>query len=207
MIVHDVEQRSPEWYALRAGMPTASEFSKIVTSKGEASKSISGYAYTLAVEKYAGRPVDAWEGNYHTDRGRELEEHALNLYALMHDTEVHRVGFVTDADATMGCSPDGLVGDDGVVEVKCLKAENHAKAIVYYRKNGKSPPDYVQQTQGQMMICGRKWCDLIFHHPELPPLVIRVTPDADVTRGLTAHIPALLTERDNILTELHAMEV
>src|SRR3546814_3701611 len=68
----------------------SSEFSKIVTSKGEPSKSADGYAVTLAVELYAGKPVDAWEGNAWTERGREMEEEALRLYAFAHGVDIVR---------------------------------------------------------------------------------------------------------------------
>src|SRR3546814_2809936 len=91
--------------------------------------------------------------------------------------------FVTDYAETMGCSPDGLVGDDGMVEVKCLKAENHIKAILYHASKGHCPPDYVQQTQGQLLICERQWCDLVFYHPDLPLLAIRQEPVNRVRRS------------------------
>lgn len=203
MKIHEVEQRSEEWYALRAGMPTASKFSKIVTSKGEPSKSAAEYALTLAAELFAGRPVDAWEGNIWTERGREMETRAIELYEFAHDLDVQPVGFVTDDTETMGCSPDGFVGADGLVEVKCLKAENHVKAILYFQKNERSPTDYIQQAQGQMMICGRKWCDIVFFHPQLPLLVIRETPDKDIQFALTTGIPKLRKERDGVLAALH----
>ena len=202
MKIHDVEQRSEEWYGLRAGMPTASEFSKIVTSKGEPSKSAATYALTLAAEKFAGRPVDAWEGSVWTDRGRELETRAIELYEFTRDVDITPIGFVTTDDDIMGCSPDGFVGDDGLAEVKCLKAENHIKAILYHQKTGRSPTDYVQQAQGQMMICGRAWCDIVFYHPVLPLLVIRMTPDRDVQGGLASGIPTLCAERDTVLAAL-----
>ena len=202
MQIHDVEQRSDAWYALRAGLPTASEFSKIVTSKGEASKSAAGYALTLAAELFAGRPVDAWEGNAWTERGREMEIRAIELYEFSRDLDTEAIGFVTDDKGTMGCSPDRFVGDDGMMEVKCLKAENHVKAILYHQKHGRHPPDYVQQTQGQMMICGRAWCDIVFYHPELPLLVIRAVPDKDVQYPLMEAIPKLCKERDEVLAAI-----
>ncbi len=202
MKIHDVEQRSDEWYALRAGLPTASEFSKIVTSKGEASKSASGYALTLAAELFAGRPVDAWEGNVWTERGREMEQRAIDLYEFTRELDTEAVGFVTDDKGLMGCSPDRLVGADGLAEVKCLKAENHIKAILYHQKHGRYPPDYVQQAQGQMMICERAWCDIVFYHPELPMLVIRTEPDKDVQYALMDAIPKLCKERDEVVAAL-----
>lgn len=202
MIPHDVPQRSPAWYALRLGKPTASEFSKLVTSEGKPSKQLEGYATTLAVELFAGKPVEAWEGNLHTERGRELEETALARYAFSEDVEVIPVGFITDDKAIMGCSPDGLIGDFGMVEAKCLKAENHAKAIRYYEKHGRCPPDYVQQTQGQLLIADRRWCDLIFYHPELPLLVIRQEPDLRLYSLIEAGVEDVIAERNQVLAML-----
>ena len=202
MIIHDVEQRSPEWYALRAGLSTASEFGKIVTSKGEPSKSANGYAMTLAGELFAGKTIDAWEGNTWTERGRELEEKAIQFYEFTHDRQVQIVGFVTADDGTMGCSPDGFVNDDGMIEVKCLKAENHITAILRFQKNGSVDPKYTQQTQGQLLICERGWCDLIFYQPELPPLVVRQTPNDELFDALKQNIPLVIKERDRVLTAL-----
>jgi hypothetical protein len=199
MQVHEVEQRSDEWYALRLGIPTASEFSKLVTSKGEPSKSAAVYAMSLAGELFAGASIDAFEGNSWTDRGRELEDEALALYEFAADTQIKKVGFITDDDKTMGCSPDALVGFEGMVEVKCLKAENHIKSILYFQKNAHCEPKYVQQTQGQMMIAESKWCDLVFFHPQLPMLKIRQEPDLMLQAALKLAIPKLLAERDVVL--------
>ena len=205
MIIHNCDQGSAEWYALRAGMPTASDFSKLITSAGETSKSLAGYAITLAAEKYAGKPVDAWQGNGHTDRGKALEPAARAAYALIHDHEVTQAGFVTDDLGRYGCSPDGLVGDDGIAELKCLKAENHIKAIMYYRKYNVCPPDYVQQTQGQLLVCKRQWSDLVFYHPDLPKLVIRQEQDGYFIEALEHHIDMVIVERDRILSEIEAV--
>lgn len=199
MIVHNVTQGSPEWLQVRTGLPTASSFSKIVTSTGEASKSRIGYAKTLAAEIYAGKPMESWGGNEWTDRGKDLEAEAIARYELQNDVDVAHVGFVTLDDGTAGCSPDGLVGDRGLVEVKCLKAENHIDAMLYFDKHGKCPTDYIQQTQGQMWITGRTWADLIFYHPDLPLVVIRQEPIYQVVGGLAAGIKDLITERDQIV--------
>lgn len=198
MLVHDLEQGSEGWHQIRAGIPTASEFSKLVTSKGDQSKSLMVYARTLAGEKYAGKPLDAWEGNKWTERGHEMEVQAISLYEFAYDCKVERIGFVTDDEGTIGCSPDGQCDDLGGVEIKCLKAENHIKAILYYQKHGHCPPDYIQQTQGQIMVCGWAWCDLIFYHPELPLLVIRQFPDEKFQVDLTVALRKVCTERDNI---------
>lgn len=205
MIAHDVPQGSPAWHSLRSGIPTASEFSKLITSTGDPSKSLAGYALTLAGEAFAGKPLDVFEGTDWTERGKLLEAEALKQYEFVNDCTVEPVGFVTDDAITHGCSPDALVGP-GMVEVKCLKAENHIKAILYFQKNGTCPTDYVQQTQGQMMICGRAWCDLIFYHPELPPLTIRQKADADIQAALQIGIKNVLAERDRVLAALKAQQ-
>lgn len=202
MKIHDVEQRSEAWFALRAGMPTASEFSRIVTSTGDPSKSASGYAIQLAAEMFAGKPVDAFEGTAWTERGRELEDEAIARYEFQTDLETVPVGFVTDDAGMIGASPDRLVGEDGLLEVKALKAERHIQAILYFEKHGHCPPDYVQQTQGQILICQRQWCDLCFFHPELPSLTIRQTRHIVFGERLLRAIATVISERDDVLAKL-----
>ncbi len=199
MIIHDVEQRSDEWYALRAGIPTASEFSKLVTSKGKFSTQIETYAKTLAAEKFAGKPVDAWEGNQWTERGRDLEDEALKLYGFSNDCELTRVGFVTNDEGTMGCSPDALVNDHGLVELKCLKAERHIEAMAYFTNYRRPQPSYIAQAQGQMLICERPVCDLLFYHPVLPPFTISVAADAAFHRSILLAVDEVLRQRDDAL--------
>jgi len=202
MIIHEIAQGSDEWFALRAGIPTASEFSKIVTSKGDLSKSISGYAATLAGEYYAGKPLDRWEGNQHTERGNELEPVARSNYEFDTDAEVQLIGFVTNFNA--GCSPDALAGDVGLLEIKCPTAKVHVETHAYVAKHNKCPTTYVAQTQGQMLICEREWCDLMFYHPELPSLTIRQYRDEGFIRGLMVGISAVIAERDRFLEILNS---
>jgi hypothetical protein len=109
---------------------------------------------------------------------------------------------VTDDELRMGCSPDGLVGSDGGVEVKCLKASNHIGAILYHQKHGRCPPDYIQQVQGSLMITGRKFWDTVFYHPDLPLLVIRQVPDIKLHACLLNAITLVLTSRDEVLAAL-----
>lgn len=213
MKIHTCQQQSEEWYALRVGIPTASEFSKIVTSTGERSKQLNAYAMQLAAERYAGIDLNRWGGNLSTDRGRFLEEAGLQQYAFERDADIIKVGFITDDECSYGCSPDAFVGTHGLAEVKCLNAEKHVAAILRWQEKGDSPlnvekhacpPDYIQQTQGQLLITGRQWCDLIFYHPKLPMLVIRQTAIPAVQSGLLEGIADLLAERDRIHAALIA---
>ena len=204
MIIHnDIEQGSDEWFALRAGIPTASEFSKLITSTGLPSKSINDHAIVMAGEKHAGKPLDRYGGNQYTDAGNEREELARKYYDFTTGNTVEQVGFITDRkNATCGCSPDGLVADDGMLEIKSLAVKAHIKAILYYKNNGNIPTDYVQQIQGQMMIAKRKWCDLLLFHPDLPSLIIRCYPIPEVINGLKSQIKIANQMRDSILNDL-----
>jgi hypothetical protein len=198
---HDVEQGSNEWFKLRAGTPTASNFSMIVSGTGKLSDQRKKYARTLAGERCAGQALEAWAGNQWTDRGKELEPRARAEYSFVQD-EVREVGFVTNGLKTMGCSPDGLVGKDGLVEFKCLSPENHIAACDYFNQKKVAPPAYISQIQGQLLICERDWCDLLFYHPILPNLGIRVWPDTKFQQTLLEGINEVIAERDRLLDVL-----
>lgn len=201
MIVLNVDQNTDEWSDYRIGIPTASDFSKLVTSSGEPSKSMADYAIVLAGNRFAGRSLDAWGGNYHTERGHEIEPEAKDWYSFSTGVEVESIGFVMDDDKQWGCSPDGYVGE-GLIEIKCLSAKEHIKALLYYKKHEKCPTTYVPQTQGQMLICERPWNDLLFYHPHLPKLIIRQYPIKKVFEGLKSQLIRVIEERDRILKEL-----
>lgn len=209
MFIHDVEQGTDAWHKLRAGLATASEFSKLVTSTGAPSKSLDKYAMTLAGEKYAGKELDAFAGNIWTENGKETEEQARDYYAFMHKCEPELVGFVTDkeTDPTYGVSPDSLINDDGMLEIKCLKAETHIETMLYYRQHSKCPPKYVPQLQGQLMAFGtRFWNDLLFFHPDLPSFTIRQVPDMKIILPLKKQIIAVNELSDEILKTIKSFD-
>jgi len=204
LIIHNVEQGTDEWHALRAGKPTASEFKKLVTTKGEPSKSMGPYALQLAADLYAGEPLDKWGGNEWTERGHEMEDRARAYYELTFpDRIVSQVGFITDDDERVGCSPDSLVDDEGMLEIKCLKASNHVAVVVFYARNGRLPADYILQPQGQMLVAERAWCDSLFWHPELPALLVRNRPEEKIITALHSQIAACITERDQVIEILN----
>lgn len=198
----DVEQGTPEWDALRLSIPTASEFGRIITSEGKASTQIDTYAARLAADAFAGAAVDHWAGNRSTERGHELEDEARLAYEFLNDIEVTRIGFVMNSGA--GASPDGLIGDDGLHEIKCLEAAAHVQAIAYWQKHRRCPSKYIPQVQGQMLICDRDWCDLTLFHPELPELTIRVRRDGAFLEKLAGRISTCIEKRDAYLEALRA---
>lgn len=181
MIVHNCEQGSPEWHEVRMGIPTASEFDKLLTPTGKPSASIKGLVYKKLAETFTGKPADGFEGNAHTERGKELEPDAIAFYEMQNGLDTVRVGFVTDDARTMGCSPDCLVGEEGLLEIKCPAPSTH----VEYMLNGLDK-GYYPQIQGQLLVTGRKWVDWMSYHPEMPPVIIRVERDNEYLASLSA---------------------
>jgi putative phage-type endonuclease len=185
MIIHNVEQGTDEWHSLRIGIPTASQFDSLVTSKGEPSKQIEGIINEKVANVIAGKVLESWDGNKWTERGHELEPLASTHYEFIYDDrKVETVGFVTNAEKTCGCSPDRLVNDDGLLEIKCPMPKTHIDYLIA----GKLPTTYFQQVQGQLMITGRRWCDFMSYHPDLPELIVRVERDDEFIEKLKARI-------------------
>lgn len=180
-------------------MPTASVFSKILTSTGEASKSATGYMNELLADWYIGERVDQWEGNEWTERGNELEPEARRLYSYITGNEVTEVGFCRHDSLLTGCSPDDLVNDDGLAEYKCPKAST----MISYILAGKLPTKYKQQVQGQLWITGRKWCDFMAYHPNFEPLLIHVERDEEYIEKIEAKVSAFI---DKMLAKRKALK-
>jgi hypothetical protein len=178
----DCEQGSEEWVRARLGIPTASRFDQILTAKTHKPAAARfKYMDELLAEWVLGEPLDQG-GSAFMERGTEMETEARDWYAFQSkDGEVVQVGFVLkafDGDGPhpmIGCSPDALVGDDGLLEIKCLGAKAHVAALL-----GRVSNEYNLQTQGQIYVTERKWCDRLFYNPVLPNLLTRVEPDGEV---------------------------
>lgn len=151
-VIIDCEQGSPEWYAARMKMPTASAF-KDVMAEGKGLSRLT-YMRKLAGECLTGRPMEN-HTNKHMDRGREREPVVLAEYQFLTGSMIERVGFIHNGIA--GCSPDGLIGKDGMVEVK--DALPHILVEIMLRMD--FPPEHRAQTQGSLWVAQRKWCDLV----------------------------------------------
>lgn len=195
MKIHNVEQNTDEWYALRSKVfVTASEMSNLITSEGKPSKSADDYACERAANMIAGKPLESWGGNAATQRGHELEPEARSLYEFEYDCDVEQVGFVTQDDLSVGCSPDGLVGQDGMVQIKCLYGKGHMKNILDLGK--KSPSTglskvvipYFVQVQCEMWVAEREWNDLWFYHPDLRSFRIRVERDDNFIKCMESEV-------------------
>ena len=189
MRILEAEQGSEEWLAARVGRPSASQFHKLVTSKGKASTSADKYIDLMISERLTGRSelifvTDAMQ------RGTDLEPEARAYYELVTGNEVEEVGFILDDSGEFGCSPDGLVGYDGGVEIKCPAAHNH----VAWARKGVCPSKHYAQVQGCMYITGRKWWDFMSYHPDIKPLIVRVERDEEFITNLAEQILLAVTE-------------
>jgi putative phage-type endonuclease len=182
MIILDAEQLSDEWFAARAGLPTASNFDKLITTKGDPSKQAHLYMCDLAHEAITGKKADGYINDI-MQRGTELEPEAIGFYEGVRDAEVTKVGLCyKDDQKKFGASPDGLVGHDGLLELKCPLGKTHVSYILA----GKLPTAYFQQVQGQLFVTGRKWVDFMSYYPGVKPFIIRVEPHREFLKKLSA---------------------
>jgi putative phage-type endonuclease len=198
MIILDVDQGSPEWDAARLGIPTASNFDNIITSKGEPSKQATEYMYKLAVERITGKKIDGFKSDA-MQRGNDLEADAVRFYELSRNVETTKVGFVyKDELKKFGASPDRLIGTDGLAEIKCPLAHTH----VEYLLEKKMPTKYVVQVQGQMYVTDAKWTDFISYFPAMPPFIIRVMRDDALIGRLEMELIRFCRDLDALVERL-----
>jgi len=198
MITINVEQGSPEWFAARLGIPTASNFDKIVTSKGETSKQAEKYMYQLAAERITGYPEEGYEGHAML-RGSALESEAKQLYEMTTGEVIEKVGICyPDEKKLFSCSPDGLIGDHGLLEIKCPQSY----AAVGYLLDGGLPSEYVQQVQGQLLVTERQWVDFMVYYPGLKPLIVKVYKDLRFCMLLDANLKDFCKNLDKITERL-----
>jgi putative phage-type endonuclease len=197
MKILEFEQQSPEWFAFRCGRPSSSNFSKIVTTKGERSKSAKEYLYKLAGEKVTGEKEQG-----HTSEamqyGIDTEDEARAVYELISGLEVLEVGTCTDDNERYCSSPDGMIGEDGLLEIKCPKPNTHVK----YLLDDKLPTTYFQQVQGQLWVTGRDWCDFFSYCKGMKPFIVRVFPDKDFHEKLETELNKFCDELDEIVKQI-----
>lgn len=197
-INREIEQGSDEWFKAKLGKPSASNASKLVTSKGEPSESLKEYAKDLAIEIFTGKPASDWSGNRYTDYGNEMEPESRADYELLTGYEVEQVAFITDDHERYLCSPDGLVGKNGGCEFK-NKPKLHIDTLIYWKKYGKPPTDYIPQLQMSLFVSQREWWDIYYYSPDLPCLKVTVEPDLKLHKALEMQLAEVIHERDKIV--------
>lgn len=179
MIVHRVDQGTPEWHAARAGCITASNFKlarqrlKTGPNKGDFTEATKDYAFRVAIERIAGSPLEEGFETWQMRRGHDLEPMARMEHEIETGVVVEQVGFVTTDDRMFGASADGFINDDGGAEYKCFVAPEKLRAILLTGDTS----DVIDQCDGGMWITGRLWWDFCLYCPALKP----------IERALTIH--------------------
>ena len=194
MKIIDCKQGSTEWLSVRAGIPTASEFDNLIspTWKPRDGQTPETYLYRKLAERCMGVPLQSGANTFAMEQGVILENEALPWFAFEHDTHVDRVGFVTTDDGRIGCSPDGLIGTDGGIEVKCPQPDTHLK----YLLAGELPAQYRAQVHGSMLVTGRPWWMFVSYSRQFPALVLRIERDEKIQAALRAVLDSFLKAFD-----------
>lgn len=189
-----IQQRSPEWFEARLGRATASRFKDILTTirNGEAAAR-RNYRAELVAERLTGVPFERFRTK-EMEYGTATEELARVTYQLVSGNIADETGFWKHPTLAVGASPDGLIGEDGCLEVKCKNLANHIEAL----KTEAMPEEHHAQVQGQFWITGRKWADFVSFAPELPEnaqlMIVRVERDDEYIKMLEQEVKKFLEE-------------
>jgi hypothetical protein len=185
------EQGTDEWFEARLGHATASNFHKIL-AKG-AGKTRAAYLQQLVVERLTGKKADSYS-NAHMDRGTEQEPFARMAYEAISGNMVDEVGFIPIEGKMIGCSPDGLVDDNGGCEIKSRLPHLQLEVI----DKGGYPSATVAQIQGSLWVTGREWWDYVSYSPDLPEhlqtYIFRVERDEKYIKTLAEEVDKFLAE-------------
>ena len=200
MRIIDVRQQSEEWDRWR-NRPTASEFGNFCTPvKGEYSSQATAYAAKIVAKRlgvYTEPPPTFW-----MEWGTEHEPNAKLAYTKATGREIQDAGFILpDNTDAYGGSPDGLVGNDGLIEIKCPAPET----LIAYHADGEFPQKYKPQVQGLLLISGREWCDFYVWHPELTPFLLRIESDEKYQANIAEGLLRLLREITRIESHVSKM--
>lgn len=208
-VYRDIEQGSLEWFELHKGIPTASEFFKVMSKVGPRGGTThkeyvqrTQYMRILAGEIVTGEVREQeWFGNRHTERGTEREDEARNLYAMRHDVEPDRVAFVRNGNC--GCSPDSFVGAGGL-EIKDVLPHRQIERL----HEGTLPSEHRWQVIGSLLVCeDRDYWDFVSHSRGLPLFEVRVHRSnvKEELAELRAGVDKFCAERDKLVEWIGAM--
>jgi len=191
-IFRDITQNTPEWEAARCGLLTASAFSDVL-AKGQG-KTRRTLLYKLAGERITGKPVENYRNGY-MDRGHEAEDQALAWFEMTTETTVDKVGFVRCNERRVGCSPDGLIGDDGGIEIKSVAPH----LLIPILESSEFPSEHRAQVQGSLWVTGRKYWECVAFFPGMPPFKARAERDERYIAELAVAVKEFNAELDALV--------
>lgn len=206
MKILDCEQGSDEWLVARCGSVGASSIADLrAKTKSGWGASRKNLMATLITERLTGKPSSSYT-NAAMQWGIDTEPEARDAYAFVHDASITQVGLVLHPLIPGShASPDGLVGDDGLVEIKCPQTATHIDTLLAQKVDGR----YIQQMQWQMACTDRKWCDFVSYDPRLPGemqlFVQRVPRDDAMIDEITADVVEFICDLDNTIDKLRRM--
>jgi putative phage-type endonuclease len=195
-----VEQRSEEWFKTRLGKVTGSQVSAVLAKRDSATRA--NYLSELVVERLTGQQQEFYM-NDAMQWGTDTEPQARMAYEAFKNVLVDELGFCDHPSiVNFGVSPDGLVGDDGLIEIKCPNSKTHIDTVL----SKKAPTKYIPQMMAQMACTGRKWCDFVSFDPRLPEdlqlFVVRVDRDDQYIANLEKEVSAFLAEVEETIIKL-----
>ena len=200
----NVEQGAPEWKAARLGHVTASGMANVMAKGKDKSEAVTRYKYKVQIvaERMTGVVAESYS-NAAMEWGVEQEGFAVMAYESMRDVLVDKTGFwLHPSIKWLGVSPDRLVGDDGLIEVKCPNTTTH----LGYLFDNRVPPDYYKQIQCQLWVTGRSWCDFVSFDPRLPRrnqlLVVRTERDEKLIGEMQVEVEKFLGEVESLINKL-----
>lgn len=194
------EQRTDEWFQQRLGKVTASKISDVMMKPTAAG--YQNYRAQLVCERLTGNPTETFQSAAML-HGTETEPQARAFYEMETGLEVSEVGFIPHPSLEMaGASPDGLVGEIGLVEIKCPQPAKHIGTLT----GAKIDRGYLLQMQWQMACTGREWCDFVSFCPSLPIDMQlfrqRIEADAERIEEITAAVTSFIAETDRLVADL-----
>lgn len=197
-----MDQGSGEWAKIRLGKVTASEIDSLVSPEGKVrtGDGPNAYLYRKLSEKvlgFAEESGSSWE----MEQGTIMQHEAIPWLEFTHDVKVNQVGFISDDEDRFGASPDGLIGEDGGVEVKCCQP---AKSLQYLL-DGVVPKEYRLQVQFSLYVTQRKWWYFLSYSRQWPQLLLRVEPDPVIQSAIKTALDQFFSKFDSAQQKIVAM--
>jgi putative phage-type endonuclease len=194
---HNILQNTDAWFELRKGLFTASTFKDLFL--GKTTKGYEKAIYKPVYERLTDESPESFSSEY-MERGHELEPLAKDTYEMGTFNIIDNGGFFTLGE-WIGASPDGLIGSDGLIEIKC-PAYN---TMINYMLIKELPAIYKWQVHGQLYVTGRAWCDFMAFHPKLKPIIIRIDRDETIIKELEIKLNESIKVAEDILFKLKAI--